>query len=383
MVIEQKMSWFHCGRCGVLFQADASARGARLCPACGSNPALPKAEVEASASLARLPVKRSTEDLPRQEHAKNYQEAVKGGRRSRSLLPLLVISWLAFIALVVVAGRWFWQEEMAAAERSNNPRASEAGLSPASQAFLEEAFPDCQKVFGYFLAATNAGGWKEYSVGPPSMIGKMERFFSLNPLIRLEAEKLAGIGVGVLDLPNGQKGVEVRWKAADGRLIEAVFLRERGQWRLDWEQYVRYGDYPWGLFLAGSGEPEGEFRLLARQRLAQERSLDSGMSLVFYAPRFGSPEAVGAQSPEFEIDRTSPAGLLLTEAFAARAEGRRPFGSVLPTLDPDGMVRVRVKIRRIDGEEGRRFELLEVAACHWLTSELSGPIFLGDQSSGD
>lgn len=38
----------------------------------------------------------------------------------------------------------------------------------------------------------------------------------------------------------------------------------------------------------------------------------------------------------------------------------------LPVMEPDGFIRVRVKVRREDTEEGRRFHLEEVAACHWL-----------------
>ncbi len=290
------------------------------------------------------------------------------------MMPLLILGWMGLITLIVVAARVLLGEESRTIERVREREAASRLVEAASNAdldFLSREMPECQRVFGQFLSARTPESGTQFVFSPVNMAGRMERYFSLNPMIRLAPASIVSKGSGVLELPGG-RAIEARWRAGDGREVDAVFLRERNQWRLDWEHFVRYSDYPWALFLAGSGEPQGEFRLLARQRLAEKSSVETGLSLVFYAPRFGYPAQPAAQSPEFTMAEDSADARLLEAAFLREKEGRRPFGADLPSVDPEGMIRVRVKIRRTEEGGTRRFEIEEVVACHWLAVEASG-----------
>jgi hypothetical protein len=93
---------------------------------------------------------------------------------------------------------------------------------------------------------------------------------------------------------------------------------------------------------------------------------------VFYAPRFGQLQEAGAQSPEFLIPRDGPAGKTLQAGFIEAAAGKRPFGSKLPDPNPDGLIRVRIKVKRTEVNGERRFEVTAVPACHWYSSDESG-----------
>ena len=126
------------------------------------------------------------------------------------------------------------------------------------------------------------------------------------------------------------------------------------------------------MFLAGSGDPDGEFRLLARQRLAEQRKNADTISIVLYAPRFGAPEATLTQSPEFLIKRDTKNGRMLGAAFQMEKSGQRVFDANTPNLNPEGLIRVRVKVRRFDDKGERRFEITEVVACHWYTVDAPG-----------
>ena len=182
----------------------------------------------------------------------------------------------------------------------------------------------------------------------------------------LPAEAPALEYVGVIETTAGPL-VETLWKDKDNYRIEAVFRRDRNDWRLDWEAFTRFAEIPWPMFAAGAGEPLQEFRLLARQRLVGERKNDLAISLVFYPPRFGMPGDVGTASPEFLIPRANDNGRKLEALFALRAQGKSPLSAHVPAEDPDGMIRVRVRIRRhVDAQGTRRFELEEVLAGHWL-----------------
>jgi hypothetical protein len=136
------------------------------------------------------------------------------------------------------------------------------------------------------------------------------------------------------------------------------------------------------LFLAGGGAAEGEFRLLARERLADERKASKALSLVFYAPRFGHAKEVSAPSPEFLVDRGSRDGQLLETAFRLARSGKRVFGVRLPELNPDGMVRIRAKIRRVERDGRRSYELAGVVACHWYSVDEPG-VEISPQPTGD
>jgi hypothetical protein len=175
----------------------------------------------------------------------------------------------------------------------------------------------------------------------------------------------------VLNLPGG-RAIETSWNAPDGRKVDAIFREENGEWRLDWDHFVRYGDYPWSLFLAGSGPPEGEFRLLARERLADARKKADSISIVLYAPRFARPGETGFQSPEFLVPRNTRDGQLLDAAFKLARSGGQVFGSKLPNPNPDDMIRVRVKVRRLEQDLERKFEIAAVLACHWYSVDDPG-----------
>jgi len=235
---------------------------------------------------------------------------------------------------------------------------------------LEDNMQFCYQLLdGYFRSATMEER-NQYVLNPVSTVSDMTRFFALNPNVSIKGGTVTPEGMSVIYLPEGE-AIEGRWKLADDKVVDAVFRREGNEWRIDWHHLVRYSDFLWVLYLAGSGDDEGEFRLLARQRLADQVNDKKPLSLVFYAPRFGDPTEPGAQSPEFIVPRDSRDGRLLAKAFKHAEEKQRIFGSLLPEANPDDMIRVRVKIRRINEAMERRFEMVEVIACHWL--ELDDP----------
>jgi hypothetical protein len=110
---------------------------------------------------------------------------------------------------------------------------------------------------------------------------------------------------------------------------------------------------------------------MARRNVAA-KDKDTTISLVLYAPRFGQPLETGFQSPEFLVTRNSPEGKLLEAAFRMEEEGKPVFGSKLRNLHPEGMIPVRVKVRRSEANAARDFEITGVTACHWYSEAESG-----------
>jgi hypothetical protein len=103
---------------------------------------------------------------------------------------------------------------------------------------------------------------------------------------------------------------------------------------------------------------------------------------VLYAPRFGFTTEPGFQSPEFLIKRDTKNGRLLDAAFKLERENKRVFGGKFPNNNPEGFIRVRVKVRRLEENLERGFELEEVVACHWYSVEAPG-VEIPDQPAAE
>lgn len=282
--------------------------------------------------------------------------------------------WSLVLVLIILGARRMWHVRQPDATPVPASTRKEDALPPLSEEdiiLLRDAGGRCAETFSGFLAAGTLEERNQFVLSPVTTTSRMARFYSLNPMAAINPQSLTPTGTSILNLP-GAKAIGTHWSLKDGRKLDAVFREENGEWRLDWDHYARYSDYPWSLFLAGSGPAEGEFRLLARERLAEERKKSPTISLVLYAPRFGHPQETGFQSPEFLIPRESPEGKLLAAAFRLARSGRQVYGSRLPDLNPDDMIRVRVKIKRTEVDMERRFDLTGVTACHWYSVDDPG-----------
>lgn len=281
----------------------------------------------------------------------------------------LVVGWSAVMLAIVMLANRCWQADDAT-RTAWQPPTDQPTLTADDFQLLQSHGDACRQALAGVLAGNSPESLNPFVFNAIATLPDMVRYYALNPTTRLGETTVEPAGLSVVHLPEGP-AIEGRWRTDDGRLIDAVFRNERGDWRIDWHDFARFSDHPWPLFLAGDGPDEGEFRLLARQRLAREElTPDRPLSIVFHNPRFANPQDVGAPSPEFELDQQSPAAQLLIAGFQQARDGIRPFRALLPPVDPDDMIRVRARIRRIEENGARRFEIVEVIACHWL--EISG-----------
>lgn len=293
-----------------------------------------------------------------------------GVRRQKSnyFMLKLVGAWLLFMLLLVFGIKLFLGEHKKGPKLVvKEPDAADA-IPAMDRLFLHEGLPLCKETFAGFLSAASPQARAQYVVNPVSMAERMAHFDSMNPPIFIDYTNLILKSSAVLHLSSG-RGIETQWSFKDNRVIDVVFMEINGQWRLDWEHYVRYSYYPLVSFLAENGNEFAEFRLLARERLAEERKDKDTLSIMFYSPQFGYPGNTGYSSPEFIVPRKSKNGRILEAAFKLEKSGQRAFDVKLHKTDPDGLIRVRVRIRRFGEGADRRFELEDVVACHWYSSD--------------
>lgn len=283
----------------------------------------------------------------------------------------LAAGWLAVLIAIFFTARKLWPDHSDNRPGVKSTLPAKQAASAQDISFLNEAAPLCGAALDGFLTASTPEERNQFVSSPITTAARMARFYNMNPLVNIDPRTITFQGSSVVRLPNGN-GMEAHLSTPDGRLFDVVFVKENDEWKIDWDHYARYSDSPWALFLAGSGEAEGEFRLLARERLADERKNEDTISLVLYAPRFGYANDTGFQSPEFVVRRDTRDGRLLDAAFKLERDGKRVFEANLPSINPEGLIRVRVKIRRFEVNLERRFEVEKVIACHWYSVDEPG-----------
>jgi hypothetical protein len=300
------------------------------------------------------------------------QKHVQRKRKRSYFMAKLVVGWSVILVAIVFAARTLLHDDKTERRQAFNKEVdAKVVVSEEDTALLTKTIAPASSTISQFLTADTPEARNQFVLDPIGTAAKMARFYSLNPLVVIDPHTLKITGNSVVQLP-GRRAIELQWNCEDGRALDAVFVEENGEWHLDWEHYARYSDYPWALFLAGSGDDHGEFRLLARERLAEERKNDATISVVLYAPRFGHPGETGYQSPEFLVPRDTKNGRLLDAGFKLERSGGRVFGVKLPDTNPEGLIRVRAKVRRVEENGERRFELEDVVACHWYSVDEPG-----------
>ena len=362
------MFWFHCGRCGSLFESQAGDLENRRCAKCGLDPSN---VIQEASDEPVAPVGIPAPQL-KPERSERHGKRIGKRRKNRFFMLKLVAAWSLVLAMIILGARKLWPKEDQQERPEIAAKTDTAAVSGDDLALLDANLQKCMEGFYGFLSASTPEERNQYVLTPITTASRMARFYDMNPIAKIDTNSLKLVEKSVLKLPTGN-AIETLWTDDKGNTFDASFREENGEWKLDWDQFARYSDYPWALFLAGSGEPEGEFRLLARERQVEERKdKDTTISLVLYAPRFGLPHETGFQSPEFLISRNKREGQLLDAAFKLARSGKQVFDSKLPNSNPDDMIRVRVKVRRQEGDQERKLEITGVTACHWYSVDAPG-----------
>jgi len=361
MTEEAKTGWFHCGRCGALFGAAVGGGVPGSCPECGRDPVVEEAELAFhQASGGGGPAEMAASQPQRRRKPANPAPVTAARAGSRVLLAV-VVGWALLLLGIAGLVAFMRDDEKvpvadAIPEGAENRRVFQQGYEEVYRtmvAFLREGLPESRA---------------KYVKDPGETLGKMVRWDEEIENLD-EDQELEPLISHVIDTPQG-RAIECVWELDGGRKVEGVFFPEMRDgeevWLLDWELFSRYSEKDWSLFVTGSGEEVAEFRLLARRRaIYDDEAADSHLGVVLLAPNPIFPEKSGAPSPEIRVLKHSIEGRLIEKAFDRLESGEGAYGSESQRFDPQSMVRLRVKVRRLAGPE-KQFEIEEVVAVHWL-----------------
>lgn len=339
------MTWFHCGRCSGAFQSESLPP--EVCSLCGEDPSPP---------IDKLRLREGVFARPTNELRPEEKTGSRDKERNRKTTWLyFVIGWVLLLGGLIISIDYFRQSTVTDGDKSQTFQVGNPDVR-----FIEENFGSCSKTVAEFLMVSAPEEKAQFILNPAKGLSQMLRFGSSGPIVR-EGGDLKYSYVGLIKTPQGP-AIESLWVLDDETQIEAVlFQSDNAEWRIDWSNMVRYSDESWPLFVAGVGPEEGEFRLLARQR---NKEKSGKVGIILSSPVVGYPDQTGASASEIEIDKNSRIGQILERAFTQR-ETQGSYGSQLVHLDPRGMIRLRVVVRRLDKVD-REFAIVEIKACHWL-----------------
>lgn len=344
-------AWYHCTRCGSLFKAPADPEQRGVCPDCGGDPG---GEEEPPAPAGPVKVRRK---IRKKQPSRSSSRGAEG-RKAKALM-VFVIVWVVLLGLLAIS--FHRRGNSPATAASDGPSLTSEDID--DQRLLRDHLDACGKRLMEFLQEPDTGAQALHVLGGGRTVQRMARVQQFNPSYTTD-EAVEIQRYGVIRTPAG-RGIETFWKLGEDKSIEVVFFEEEGEWKIDWDAYARAGSESWPLFLAGRGRGQGDFRLLARERIGTDGRDEEYIGLVLYSTRFGHPGEAVSPSPEVRVERNSPMGRQIEDAFLAREQGIAPFGSKLGNIDPDGMIRLRVRVSR-RGDDERVFQIDELLACHWL-----------------
>lgn len=360
---EPDTHWFHCGSCGRLFSGPVDFSEDRECPHCGANPS--------PTTDTAPPVKDAKTGVQILNVASKPLIDGRRGRRLRTAHKVL-FAWLVLMAAtlgVVHMIKKGGDKQPAAVERIRSDR--EVRADSAQQA-LNQVLPQCRELLVRFLNARSVEQRLPLVLPHPQIRERMERHYEQNEPLDVQIDSLNFKAGTVVQLPEGEC-ILTQWDTSLGASFDAAFRQVEGEWRLDWNHFVRYSELSWAVFIAGSGEQSAaEFRLHARLRMGVEGDPPNGIGVVLSSPMRRQMDQVGLGQSMMGLSLNSPDGQLLEQAFKLEAQDVAILGSNLRDANPEAMIRVRVKVQRIGGQDGASYRILKVLACHWYDSAATG-----------
>jgi hypothetical protein len=273
---------------------------------------------------------------------------------------IFVAIWMGLVALLVVTVK---RKDVGPPTPAPGYVEKTAGPTEEDQWLINKNFSSCTSHLQEFMAAPDAAARSLHVLRSSTTIARMARYYGENPSATYTGEMRLD-SHHVIHTPVGP-AIETAWQLGEDQQIEAVFFEEAGDWKIDWDAFVRFNTEPWALFLSAQGPVEGVFRVLARERIGAAGKNDEYIGLVLGVPRPGHPGEITSPSPEIKVPRASEMGVKIEQAFKARENGLGTFESIVVKNDPAEMIRLRVRVTR-EGEEERQFKITELLGTHWL-----------------
>ena len=274
--------------------------------------------------------------------------------KSKALL-IFIFVWMTIIASVF---HLFKSGDDSKQDQDEGPADEDSIIATRNDLFVGAHFPKINVSFKAFLGQFESGRRLQFIDQSSRLSLQFNRFYRGAVFPTPEGEIVARRS-NVIEIKSGPDpvlGLETIWQDGKGGILEAVHVHDGEAWKLDWEAFGPYSSSPWVLFVSGTERSEGVFRLYVRKMkslddLEKNKSLNDSKRffLKFYAPPvFGESDrkasSFDVESPEVEVNTRSDLGQQFIEVLQNHQNKDFFLGSMFPQFDPEGYLRVTVKL---------------------------------------
>ena len=285
---KNKAAWYHCGRCGSLFQSHTHMTRIRFCSECGLNP---KPSMVSISSQAETHLENFKDIKEKSSSSNKHRKKNISFKKISHLTIGIAVVWWLIAGLIIYSAKTIWPDKI---QQKSTPTYDSKKIDNHANLALEKenlllinrSVEGCMQTLKDFFQATLPEERNQHVIQSFDSPIRIERYHNIENLNLASPPTLEHSQWSVVNIAE-EKAIEATWTNDEGRRFEAIFRKQREEWLIDWEHFVRYSDMPLAVFLSGNGDAEGEFRLLARERLAEERKDLPTISIMFYAPIFG------------------------------------------------------------------------------------------------
>ena len=286
-------------------------------------------------------------------------------KEKNKALILFLVGWLCVIVIVFALFN-------AKKESSTDSPEEETEVDITAirdRQLIESHGGEIAALFNSYILTTNLDERIQYIDRSSEMALKHARFyrshsnFQPKPPMSIIGSKVIEVSQEPLVL-----AIEFVWQDSNKRRFSTVYRHDGQAWKLDWEAFAPYSTDAWTRFQAQLGGSDGTFRLLVRKRASSNES--KRIYLSFYRPPgFAEDDKsfLKTESQEVAVLVQSKLGSQFLGLWSDFEEGTRPFGSILPLIDPDGFMRITARLawEEIDGGDEMQLVLKEIVEPGW------------------
>ena len=305
--------------------------------------------------------------------------------KSKALLIFIVV-WMVIISSVFYL---FKSGDDSKRDQDEGFADEESIIAARNRLFAGEHSPKINASFKAFLGQFEPGQRLQFIDQSSRLSLQFNRFYRSAVFPTPEGEIVARVR-NVIEIKSGPDpvlGLETIWLDMKGGILETVHVHDGEAWKLDWEAFGPYSTSPWVLFVSGTERSEGVFRLYMRKM----KSLDDSKRFFvkFYAPpAFGESDrkasSLDVESPEVELNTRSALGQQFIEVLENHQNKDFFLGSVFPHYDPEGYLRVTVKLAWESNEKGEPVLVLkELISPSWYGQRIVDTLDDFDPGTGD
>ena len=348
-------------------------------------PTMVKVEEKSDAVSGEIPEDR--DEIIMADGSRRIRRRKKKLKEEKSkALVIFMFVWLTIIGSVFYL---FSSGDDSKQDQDKGPADGESIIAARNRLFVGEHFPQINVSFKSFLGQFVSSRRLQFIDQSSRFSLQFNRFYR-SAVFPTPVGEIGAAVRNVIEIKSGPDpvlGLETIWVDEEGGILETVHVHDGEMWKLDWEAFGPYSTSPWVLFISGTERSEGTFRLYVRKM----KSLDDSKRFFvkFYAPAvFGENDrkasSFDVESPEVEVDARSGLGQQFIEVFENHQNKDFFLGSVFPRFDPEGYLRVTVKLAwESDEKDESVLVLKELISPSWYGQRIVDTLDDFDPGTGD